>query len=246
MTAIFVDNVSKKFRVPHEKRSTLFHNMIGIVKRQFDYEQFWALKDVSFQINQGESYGIIGKNGSGKSTLLKLLAKVLYPDQGSITMNGKVASFLELGVGFQPELTAQENVYIYSSILGMTGKETRKKYSEIFQFAELEKFQSMKLKNFSSGMYMRLAFSIAINANPDTLLIDEVFAVGDKNFQKKSGDKILEFKKQGKTIVFVSHALNTVEELCERSLLIEEGKVISEGLTCDVIEKYTGMLNGGR
>jgi len=220
--------------------------MIGIVKRQFDYEQFWALKDVSFQINQGESYGIIGKNGSGKSTLLKLLAKVLYPDQGSITMNGKVASFLELGVGFQPELTAQENVYIYSSILGMTGKETRKKYSEIFQFAELEKFQSMKLKNFSSGMYMRLAFSIAINANPDTLLIDEVFAVGDKNFQKKSGDKILEFKKQGKTIVFVSHALNTVEELCERSLLIEEGKVISEGLTCDVIEKYTGMLNGGR
>src|SRR5512136_1436875 len=143
MSAIVVDNVSKKFRVPHEKRKTLFHNLIGVIKRQMSYEEFWALKEVSFEIQRGETFGIIGRNGSGKSTLLKVLAKVLYPDSGSVTMNGKVASFLELGVGFQQELTAEENVYIYSSILGMSRKEVRKKYDEIFNFAELDKFQNM-------------------------------------------------------------------------------------------------------
>jgi lipopolysaccharide transport system ATP-binding protein len=242
MSAIIVNNISKRFKLPHEKRKTLFHNLIGIVKRQFSYEEFWALHNVSFEINKGEAFGIIGRNGSGKSTLLKILAKVLYPDEGFISMDGKVASFLELGVGFQPELTAQENVYIYSSILGMRRKEVDNKYDKIFEFAELENFQNMKLKNFSSGMYLRLAFSTAVHAVPDTLLIDEVFAVGDENFQKKCAAKIDEFKEQGKTIVFVSHSLETVEKLCQRSLLLSNGKIVSIGNTTDIIKKYMELL----
>ena len=244
MDAILVDKISKRFRIPHEKKTTLFQNIVGMVKRQFDYEEFWVLKDVSFEIRRGETFGIIGRNGSGKTTLLKILAKVLYPDGGSVTMNGRVASFLELGVGFQPELTAKDNVYIYSSILGISRKEVNKRYSDIFDFAELRKFENMKLKNFSSGMYLRLAFSTAIYANPDTLLIDEVFAVGDEAFQKKCIGKINEFREQGKTIVFVSHALDAVKNLCQRSLLLNDGRIISIGNTGKIINDYLAMLQG--
>lgn len=242
MRAIIVDKVSKRFKVPHEKRRTLFQNLVGIVKRQFDYEEFWALKDISFEIERGEAFGIVGRNGSGKSTLLKILAKVMYPDSGSITSNGRVASLMELGVGFQPELTAEENVYIYSSILRMTRKDVEQRFPAIFEFAELEKFRSMKLKNFSSGMYCRLAFSTAIHAAPDILLLDEVLAVGDENFKKKCTAKIMDFKKQGKTIVFVSHDLEAVESLCQRSLLINNGTGISLGATKKVIKDYLAML----
>jgi lipopolysaccharide transport system ATP-binding protein len=238
VTAVIVENVSKKFRVPHEKRKTLFHNLIGIVKSQMNYEEFWALKNVNFEVNKGETFGIIGKNGSGKSTLLKILAKVLYPDSGSVTINSKVASFLELGVGFQPELTAEENVYIYSSILGSSRKEVRQKYTDIFNFAELNNFQNMKLKNFSSGMYLRLAFSTAIHAAPDTLLIDEVLAVGDESFQKKCAAKIDEFREQGKTIIFVSHDLGSVKNLCQRTLLLGKGQIQMVGKTEEVIKEY--------
>ena len=149
MSAIIVDNISKRFRIPHEKKTTLFQNIVGVVKRQFDYEEFWVLRNVSFEIERGETFGIIGRNGSGKTTLLKILAKVLYPDNGSVKLNGKVAPFLELGVGFQPELTAKENVHIYSCILGINRKEVEKKYDDIFDFAELKKFENMRLKNFS-------------------------------------------------------------------------------------------------
>lgn len=238
MTAIIVENVSKKFRIPHEKRKTIFHNLIGLVKRQLDYEEFWALKDINFQIEKGETLGIIGKNGSGKSTLLKLLAKVLYPDTGTISQSGRVASFLELGVGFQPELTAEENVFIYGSVLGLTRKEVRRQYVEIFDFAELNNFKNMKLKNYSSGMYLRLAFATAIHANPDTMLIDEVFAVGDTAFQKKCSDKIAEFQKQGRTIVFVSHSMESVKQICQRTLLLSGGKMVMTGPTEGVINKY--------
>ena len=244
MSAIIVDNISKKFRIPHEKKTTVFQNIIGLIKRQFDYEEFWALKDVSFEVNKGEALGIIGKNGSGKSTLLKILAQVLYPNSGSVTMNGKVASFLELGVGFQPELTARENVYIYSSILGLRRKQVDRIYDEILDFAELKKFENMKLKNFSSGMYLRLAFSTAINAIPDTLLIDEVLAVGDETFQKKCRDKINQFQTEGKTIVFVSHDLDTVKKLCQRSILLNEGRIVIIGDTEKVINDYLALLQG--
>lgn len=244
MAAIIVDNVSKKFKLPHEKKHTLFHNLIGVVKRQMTYEEFWALKNVSFEINQGETFGIIGRNGSGKSTLLKILAKVFYPDGGCVTINSKIASFLELGVGFQTELTAEENVYIYSSILGISRKEVRQKYNEIFEFAELSKFQNMKLKNFSSGMYLRLAFSTAIHAAPETLLIDEVLAVGDESFQKKCMKKIDELREQGKTIVYVSHDLRAVKNLCRRSLLLINGQTVLIGNTEEVINKYLSIVQG--
>jgi lipopolysaccharide transport system ATP-binding protein len=244
MDAIVIDNISKRFRIPHEKKTTLFQNIVGVIKRQFNYEEFWALKNLSFRVEKGETFGIIGRNGSGKSTLLKILAKVLYPDAGSVSMNGKIASFLELGVGFQLELTAEENVYIYSSILGMSRREVRASYQDIFDFAEMRKFENMKLKNLSSGMYMRLAFSTAIHANPDTLLIDEVFAVGDEAFKKKCEDKINEFRKQGKTIIFVSHDLKAVKSLCQKSLLLNEGNSVSIGNTEKVINDYLELLQG--
>jgi lipopolysaccharide transport system ATP-binding protein len=238
MAAIIVDNVSKRFKLPHEKKHTLFHNIVGLVKRQFDYEEFWALKDINFEVNKGETLGIVGKNGSGKSTLLKILAKVLYPDTGTVNQNGRVASFLELGVGFQAELTAEENVYIYGSIMGMTRKEVCRKYTEIFDFAELNNFKNMKLKNYSSGMYLRLAFATAIHANPDIMLIDEVFAVGDTAFQKKCTDKMTEFQNQGKTIVFVSHNMETVRKICQKTLLLHKGQIVCLGPTEDVIKEY--------
>ena len=242
MSAIIVDNISKKFRIPHEKKNTVFQHIVGLIKRQFNYEEFWALKDVSFEVNKGEAFGIIGRNGSGKSTLLKILARVLYPDSGSVSLDGKVASFLQLGVGFQPELTARENVYIYSSILGLGRKQVDTIYDDLFDFAELKKFENMKLKNFSSGMKLRLAFSTAIYAVPDTLLIDEVLAVGDESFRKKCQDKINQFKTEGKTIVFVSHALDTVKELCQRSMLLNEGQIVTTGDTEKVIDDYRAML----
>ena len=242
MSAIIVDNISKKFRIPHEKKNTVFQHIIGLVKRQFSYEEFWALKDVSFQVNKGEAFGIIGRNGSGKSTLLKIMARVLYPDGGSVSISGKVASFLQLGVGFQPELTAGENVYVYSSILGLSRKQVDKVYDEIFDFAELKKFENMKLKQFSSGMNVRLAFSTAIYAVPDTLLLDEVLAVGDVAFQQKCRDKMNQFKTEGKTIIFVSHALDSVKELCQRSLLLNQGRIVSMGDTEKVIDRYLAML----
>lgn len=242
INAIIVDNISKKFRIPHEKKTTVFQNIVGVIKRQFSYEEFWALKDVSFEVNKGEAFGIIGRNGSGKSTLLKIMARVLYPDSGSVSLNGKVASFLELGVGFQPELTARENVYIYASILGLSRKQVDRVYDEIFDFAELKKFETMKLKNFSSGMYLRLAFSTAIHANPDTMLIDEVFAVGDEAFREKCQDKMNQFRTQSKTIVFVSHALDSVKELCQRAMLVNEGRIVSMGDTEKVIDDYLALL----
>lgn len=242
MVTIEANGISKRFKIPHEKKITLFQNITGFIKRRFDYEEFWALRDVSFSINKGETFGIIGRNGSGKTTLLKILARVLYADDGAVRVNGKIASFLELGIGFQPELTARENVYIYSSILGMSKKEVDKKYDEIFDFAELKRFENMKLKNFSSGMYLRLAFSTAIHADPDTLLIDEVFAVGDQNFQKKCTDKVKELKEFGKTIVFVSHSLAAVRDLCQRSLLLDNGKIVSLGPTEEVISDYLSIV----
>jgi len=242
MPAITVDNISKRYRIPHHKKNTLFQNAIGLIKRQQTYEEFWALKDVSFKVKPGETFGIIGRNGSGKSTLLKLLARVLYPDSGSILLKGKTASFLELGIGFQPELTAAENVYIYSSVLGMGRRQTDRVYDSIFEFAELKRFEDMKLKNFSSGMYARLAFSTAIHTDPDTLLIDEVLAVGDESFQQKCSDTIHDLRKKGRTIIFVSHALGAVGNICQRALLLDGGKPVMIDSADKVIEAYHRLL----
>ncbi len=218
--------------------------MIGkVTGRSYNYEVFEALRDVSFKVKQGETFGIIGENGSGKSTLLKILAGVLVPDNGSVLVNDNVAPFLELGVGFQPELTAIENVYLYGAIMGINHKEMDRNVDSIFKFAELERFKDTKLKNLSSGMYARLAFATAISTDPDVLLIDEVLSVGDKAFQSKCNDKINEYKQKGKTIVFVSHALPTVEQICDRCLFLHSGAIVSEGPTECVISDYLNFVN---
>jgi ABC-type polysaccharide/polyol phosphate transport system ATPase subunit len=242
--AIVVDNVSKCYRIPKEKKRTVYENLIGMFSGEKGYDEFWALKDVSFSIKHGETFGVIGPNGSGKSTLLKMLAGVLYPDSGSIKVNGRIAPFLELGVGFQPELSARENIYLYGAIMGLTKRDVERKYEDILEFAELKRFENMKLRNFSSGMYVRLAFSIAIQTNPDILLLDEVLAVGDEHFQKKCTDKVEEIRKSGKTIVFVSHALPSVSKLCTNSMLLAGGKPVMIGETGKVIEKYHSMSTG--
>ena len=242
MKAIIVDKVSKRFRIPTTKKATMFQYVVGFIRRQYNYDDLWALKDVSFELERGEAFGIIGKNGSGKSTMMKILTKIMPPDTGSVTVNGKVAAFLGLGVGFQPELSARDNVYLYSSILGIGRKVLRENYYDaIFDFAELKQFENVQLKNFSSGMTMRLAFATAIYVDPEIMLLDEVLAVGDEAFQEKCASKINEFREQGKTIILVSHSINAVKNLCPRSMLLSHGRVVSIGDTDDVVKDYIAL-----
>ncbi len=243
MNVIKVRDISKEFKIPHEKRDTFVESVIGFLKgEQMRYEEFWALRDINFTVRKGECLGVIGENGSGKSTLLKILANVLVPDKGRVAIKGTVAPFLELGVGFHPDLTAKENVYLYGYMMGMRKREMEAIIDDIFEFAELERFDDMRLKNYSAGMHMRLAFSTAITTDPDIFLIDEVLEVGDDAFKKKCVKKFKEFKREGKTIVYVSHALRTVKNICERSILLSEGKIISEGESGTVIDDYYKLL----
>ncbi len=236
--------MSKCFRIPHEKRVTVYDNIIGkITGKSYTYEVFEALKNVTFNVKKGEIFGIIGENGSGKSTILKIISGVLVADTGSVKVKGKMAPFLELGVGFQPELTAVENVYLYGAIMGMNRSEMDAKLNSIFEFAELERFRDTKLKNYSSGMYARLAFATAISIDPDILLIDEVLAVGDQAFQAKCHDKINEYKRNGKTIVFVSHSMEAVKEICNNCLMLSNGNMVSIGPTENVISDYLNAVN---
>lgn len=237
---IIVENVSKHFKIPHEKRNTVLENIIGLVKgKKQSYEEFCALRNISFRVKKGETLGIIGENGSGKSTLLKIIAGVYQPDSGYIKVKGKIAPFLELGVGFQPELSAEENVRLYGAVMGMTKKEIEDKFEDIFEFAELERFRKAKLKNLSSGMYARLAFSTAIATDPDVLLIDEVLVVGDSNFQKKCYKKINDFKRDGKTILFVSHDEGTVRNICNSVALLAKDKSPVIGVPDIITREYS-------
>lgn len=245
--AVVVKNLSKRFRIPHECKLTVYENIVGLIKGgSYSYEEFQVLNDISFAIERGETFGVIGPNGSGKSTLLKILAGVLYPDCGSIKMNGKVAPFLELGIGFQPELTAKENIFLYGAIMGLTKRQIEDRYEKILDFAELKRFENMRLKNFSSGMYVRLGFSTAIQADPDIMLVDEVLSVGDESFQKKCGQKIDEIRRAGKTILLVSHSLGTVKQLCSRCLLMNQGRMMMLGETEEVLETYSRVSQGNR
>ncbi len=240
--AIVVEGITKKFRIPKEKKLTVFEHLVGLLgSSAASYDEFLALQDVSFTVKHGETFGVIGPNGSGKSTLLKVLAGVLYPDSGRVKINGKIAPFLELGVGFQPELSARDNVYLYGAIMGLTHKDVDQRYDEIMDFSELKRFENMKLRNFSSGMYVRLAFATAIQTNPDVMLVDEVLSVGDESFQKKCGEKIDEIRKAGKTILLVSHSLGTVSKLCSRCLLMNHGRMVALGETEDVLAEYERM-----
>jgi lipopolysaccharide transport system ATP-binding protein len=241
-SAIRVDGLSKRFRIPHEKKLTFYEHIVGLLRGgAYTYEEFLALQSVSFSVKQGETFGVIGPNGCGKSTLLKVLAGVLYPDSGSIKVNGRIAPFLELGVGFQEELTARDNVYLYGAIMGLTKKDIDARYEEIMDFAELKRFENMKLRNFSSGMYVRLAFSTAIQTDPDIMLVDEVLSVGDESFQQKCGEKIDEIRRSGKTILLVSHDLEMVSKLCGRCLLMNGGSIVFLGETQRALDEYKRM-----
>lgn len=241
-SAVSIEHVSKKFRLYQEKNQYLKTALLRGGRAK--YEDFWALKDISFEVPTGSTFGIIGSNGSGKSTLLKCLAGILTPDQGSITHRGKVVALLELGAGFHPDLSGRENIFLNGVILGMTQKEIEKKFDEIVAFSGLEEFIDTPVKNYSSGMTVRLGFAIAINVDPDILVIDEVLAVGDASFQLKSLEKIQELRKQGKTIIFVSHGLDQVEKLCETAAWIEQGNLKMVGPALDVVNEYSGLSYG--
>lgn len=233
---IKVENVSKTFRLPHEKQSSVKSFLINFNKR--GYEKQKALDNVSFEVKKGEFFGIVGRNGSGKSTLLKLLAGIYSPSKGNIQINGKLTPFIELGVGFNMELTGRENVYLNGALLGFNRKEMNKLYKDIVEFAELERFMDQKLKNYSSGMQVRLAFSIAIRAQSDILVLDEVLAVGDINFQKKSKEHFRLIKEGGCTVVFVTHDMEAARNFCDRIAVIEKGQVVFSGDVNKAIDKY--------
>ena len=235
-TAVSVDHVSKKFRLYHERNQTLKSAVMR--GRTSKHEEFWALKDVTFDVEAGQTYGIIGSNGSGKSTLLKCLAKIYWPTSGTITYNGKMASLLEVGSGFHFELSGRENIYLNGSILGMSKKEITEKFDSIVEFSGVEKFIDQPVKNYSSGMYVRLGFSVAIHVDPDILVVDEVLSVGDEEFQRKSFDKFLDLKRAGKTIILVSHGLDVVADICDRVSWIEKGVLQMSGPAPDVVAAY--------
>ena len=259
---IQVQNLSKRFIIGHQKqeaytsfRDVIAGNVKGVFRRTRELisgnymtegdveEEFWALKDLNFSINKGDRVGIIGRNGAGKSTLLKILSRITEPTHGRITIRGRIASLLEVGTGFHPELTGRENIFLNGAILGMSRAEIRKKFDEIVAFAEIEKFLDTPVKRYSSGMYVRLAFSIAAHLEPEILIVDEVLAVGDAQFQKKCLGKMEDVSKgEGRTVLFVSHQLSAIEVLCNRAILLNKGQVLTDDVTSKVVSSY--MLNG--
>jgi ABC-type polysaccharide/polyol phosphate transport system ATPase subunit len=231
-------NISKMFKIPSERRNTLFEAVAAFLEGRRRYEEFWALKNVSFEVKEGEIFGITGPNGSGKTTLLEIIANIIYQDEGELIVNGRITPILALGVGFNPELTARENVFLYGALMGVKRDRMEEKYEEVFEFAELKRFENMKLKNFSSGMNARLAFSTAIATEPDILLVDEVLAVGDIEFQRKCMAEINKVNKNGTTIVFVSHSVEAVRDICERAMFLDNGAVIAIGDAEEVVNTY--------
>jgi ABC-type polysaccharide/polyol phosphate transport system ATPase subunit len=242
--ALVVDHVSKTFRVPEERTDTLKERALH-PRRRSRHESFAALKDVSFAVERGEFFGIVGRNGSGKSTLLKCMAGIYGVDAGRIWCNGRLSTFIELGVGFNPDLAALDNVVMNGIMLGLSPREARARYERIIEFAELEEFQDLKLKNYSSGMYVRLAFSVAIQVDAEILLIDEVLAVGDASFQQKCFDVFNRLREEGTTIVFVTHDMGSVNRFCHRAILLERGEEVILGEPAQVGESYL-ELNFGR
>ncbi len=237
---IKVSDIYKTFRLPTERAAGLKQAIFNALKGIKGYTEHQVLKGISFEVHQGEFIGIVGRNGSGKSTLLKLLAQIYYPEQGNIEVNGVLVPFIELGVGFNPELTGRENVYLNGALLGFSRKEMDDMYDEIVRFAELEQFMDAKLKNYSSGMQVRLAFSIAIRAKGDVLILDEVLAVGDAEFQQKCNDYFASLHGE-QTVILVTHDMGSVRKFCDRAILIEDGKIAAEGHPEDVAKAYESL-----
>ena len=237
--AIKVEHVYKDFKLYYDKAHTLKEKLLFFSKKNKDKNNILhVLQDINLEINKGESVALIGVNGSGKSTLLKLMTKIIYPNKGKITVNGKLTSLLELGAGFHEDFTGRENIYFNASIFGLTRNEIDERLDEIIAFSELGDFIDNPVRTYSSGMYMRLAFSIAINVQADVLLIDEILAVGDQHFQDKCFDKLIELKKAGKTIVIVTHSMDQVKKFCDRAVWLYKGKIRKDGKVSDVLEEY--------
>jgi len=251
--AIRVRHLSKQYRIggPQEPYHTFRDAIVNSLKAPMKVfhkaplvEGFWALKDISFDVEPGEVVGIIGRNGSGKSTLLKILSRITSPTEGTVELHGRVGSLLEVGTGFHPEMTGRENIFLNGSILGMKRKEIDDKLDEIVKFSEIDKFLDTPVKRYSSGMYVRLAFAVAANMEPEILVVDEVLAVGDAGFQKKCLGKMGDVAKEGRTVLFVSHQMAAVENLCSRALLINSGQILEEGKSSEVIETYLKKMHG--
>ena len=234
--AISVKNLSKSFRLPHESQNSIKGKLINFHKRGYEVQK--VLKGISFDIEKGDFFGIVGRNGSGKSTLLKILSGIYCPDSGSVQINGKLTPFIELGVGFNPELSGRDNVFLNGALLGFSRKEMEEKYDDIVKFAELEQFMDQKLKNYSSGMQVRLAFSIAIRANTDILVLDEVLAVGDEAFQRKCYNFFASLKQMKKTVVLVTHSMDQVQRFCNKAALIDKGSKFTVGKPAEIAETY--------
>jgi len=237
-----VEGLGKKFKIPHEKRNSILEsvaNALQIFERErFSYEEFWALRDISFSVQRGESLGVIGDNGSGKSTLLKILARIIRPTSGTMSIGESVAPILELGIGFHPELSARDNIRMYGSIMGLKREDVRRKIDPILEFAGLTRFADAKLKNLSSGMQMRLAFSVAIEIRPEIFLIDEALAVGDMEFQEKCLKKFKELQNEGTTMVLVSHSMELIKSFCTKALYLSKGEAVALGSPQEVTATY--------
>lgn len=237
--AIKVTNLSKSFKIPLDSSNGIKHKIINVFKGIGGYREFTPLNDVSFEIEKGDFFGIVGRNGSGKSTLLKTIAGIYNPDKGSVEVDGKLVPFIELGVGFSPELSGRENVFLNGALLGFSQEQMEAMYDDIVDFAELHDFMEERLKNYSSGMQVRLAFSIAIRADADILVLDEVLAVGDEAFQRKCNDYFKQLKKGNKTVILVTHSMDSVRKYCNKAIMIREGKIVFQGTPEDVSNEYS-------
>lgn len=235
-TVISVRDVYKNFNVYLDKANTVKEKLLFFSRNRKEKRE--VLKGINLDIKKGEAVALIGTNGSGKSTLLKLMTKILYPNKGEIKVNGKLTSLLELGAGFHPDFSGRENIYFNASIFGLTKKEIDERLEDIIEFSELQNFIDNPIRTYSSGMFMRLAFAVAINVNADILLIDEILSVGDEHFQNKCIEKMLDLKKQGKTMVFVTHSMQSAKKLCSRAIWLQNGKILMDGNTNEVINKY--------
>lgn len=240
-SAVSIKGVYKDFNLPNEKTNSLKSHIVHPLSRR-EFQKQHALKDISVEIKKGEFFGIVGRNGSGKSTLLKIIAGIYQPSKGGVKVNGKLVPFIELGVGFNPELSGRDNVYLNGALLGFSKKAIDEMYNDIVEFAELEEHMDQKLKNYSSGMQVRLAFSVAVRAKADILLIDEVLAVGDADFQRKCFDYFKQLKKENTTVIFVSHNMDAVREYCDRAMLIEKSQIVEIGVTNKIAENYLRLF----
>lgn len=238
---IKLENVGMKFNLSREKVDSLKDYVLKLFKGELHYNEFWALKDVNLTVNKGERVGILGLNGAGKSTLLKVIAGVFRPSEGSVNVNGVIAPMIELGAGFDMQYTGRENIYLYGAVLGYSRKMMDEKYDEIVAFSELEEFIDVPLKNYSSGMRVRLGFAIATIVKPDVLILDEVLSVGDGKFRKKSEKKLLDMMDDGTTVLFVSHNLEQIKRICQRAIIIDHGRIVKQGNVQEVIDAYNEL-----